>query len=309
MGHCPFCKGAIQRELLVNGGTCPHCLIEIPGEEAATDPGEQALARRQAEEAATGRRGPGVLVVVALLAAVVGGGGWFALRDSQPAIVELEEESFTPIPLDAHQNIFEDEPAAPVAKARGTGGPEAVSGGASSATASLGSGSRGSGGGSAGPATGGQVEAVTQTEPGRATLNPAAGSIAKQVEDVDPTAAASSPGGMVGGPSISVGGRSAAETLTDPDAITEMIKRVVGRNSRQLQDCYNDRLKLNEELEGRWRVGFEVQKNGSVSRIEVAGMGVTDADLESCMTGRIATWRFSRIGNPQQVSKTYSFTR
>ncbi|MCK6504394.1 AgmX/PglI C-terminal domain-containing protein [Myxococcota bacterium] len=306
MGHCPFCKGAIQRELLVNGGTCPHCLIEIPGEEAATDPGEQAIARQQAEEAATRRRGPGLAAAVVLLALVAAGGGWLALRNAQPAVVELEEESFTPIPLDAHQNIFDEQPAAAGAQARAGGSNPATGGSAAVvASASLGSAGRGS---SAGPATGGQVDPVAPAEPGRATLNPAAGSIAKQVEDVDPTAAASSPGGMVG-PNITVGGRSAAETLTDPDAITEMIKRVVGRNSRQLQDCYNDRLKLAEDLEGRWRVGFEVQKNGSVSRIEVGGLGVADAELESCMTGRIASWRFSRIGNPQQVSKTYSFTR
>lgn len=313
MGHCPFCKGAIQRELLVNGGTCPHCLIEIPGEEAPTDPGEQAIARQHAEDAATSRKGPGLALALGLVVLLVGGGGWALLRNRQPDIVELGEESFASIPLDAHQNIFAEDPAtagqaasAGASGSRSSGGGAVASSGGSSGSGSMGSGSSRSG--AVGTATGGQLAPEAQTEPGRATLNPAAGSIARQVEDVDPTAAASSPGGIVG-PGITVGGRSAAETLTDPDAITEMIKRVVGRNSRQLQDCYNDRLKLSESLEGRWRIGFEVQKNGSVSRIEVAGLSVADAELESCMTGRIASWRFSRIANPQQVSKTYSFTR
>lgn len=297
MGHCPFCKGAINRELLVSGGTCPRCLIEIPGEEAPTDPGEQALARQQAEEAASSRRrGPFAAVVALVLVGVVGGGAWATLRNSQPEIVELGEEVFTPIPLDAHQNIYQDE---------GTASGAMKSGGSSGAA----KGSSGSGV-AKGTATGGQLapEAAGPSSPGQATLNPAVGSISQQIEQIDPTAASSSPG-MMSGPSISVGDRSAAETLTDPDAITEMIKRVVGRNSRQLQDCYNDRLKLQAELEGRWRVGFEVQKNGGVDKIEVSGLSMADGELEDCMRGKIARWRFSRIANPQQVSKTYSFTR
>ena len=39
MGECPFCKVQIDEEILIYGGTCPTCLIEIPGEESATDPG------------------------------------------------------------------------------------------------------------------------------------------------------------------------------------------------------------------------------------------------------------------------------
>ena len=39
MGECPFCKAQIDEEILLYGGTCPTCLIEIPGEESATDPG------------------------------------------------------------------------------------------------------------------------------------------------------------------------------------------------------------------------------------------------------------------------------
>lgn len=42
MGECPFCKAQIDEEILLYGGTCPTCLIEIPGEESATDPGGPA---------------------------------------------------------------------------------------------------------------------------------------------------------------------------------------------------------------------------------------------------------------------------
>lgn len=76
MGQCPFCRESVDADVLVNGGRCPSCLIEIPGEEAATDPGEDALARQAAETEAA-RRSPLPMVAAAALALVVAGGiGW-----------------------------------------------------------------------------------------------------------------------------------------------------------------------------------------------------------------------------------------
>ena len=42
MGACPFCGSEVGEDLLINGGHCPQCLIEIPGEDTPTDPGEAA---------------------------------------------------------------------------------------------------------------------------------------------------------------------------------------------------------------------------------------------------------------------------
>ena len=42
-----FCV-CTKADLLVFGGACPHCLIDIPGEEAPTDPGEE-LKKKQEE--------------------------------------------------------------------------------------------------------------------------------------------------------------------------------------------------------------------------------------------------------------------
>lgn len=301
MSNCPFCKGTVDKDLLVNGGVCPLCLIEIPGEDAATDPGVEALARQKQEvEATKRRRAPliGLAVVLALVG--VGGGGWYVAVGSKPEIIDLGEETFARIPLAAHQNIYEDEPAAAEPKAgggRGSGSSSSGSGSAESAPST--------------PATGGQLASgSTMAEsPGRAGINPSAGSISRQVEEVDPTAAMSSGSSISGGPSVSVLGRSATETLTDADEIGEMIKRVVSRNSRQLEDCYSDRLKTDETLEGRWRVGFEVQKDGSVDGIEVVALNRADATLETCLNEKVKRWRFQRISSPQGVSKNYSFTR
>jgi len=308
MGHCPFCKGAVNRDLLVNGGTCPHCLIEIPGEEAPTDPGMEALARQHAEEAASRSRRPALAMVGGLAAvALVCTAGWFLLRPPPPAqVMELDEWSY--IPLGAHQNQFE--PEASPEELASNGGSHGSGSHAGSHGDALGGSHSGSGGSSNGStATGGQLAQESgPSSPSQATFNPTAGSIAKQVEQVDPTAGISSTPGLIAGPGISIGSRDAAETMTDPAEITEMIKRIVSRNSNQLQDCYNDRLKVDEGLQGRWRVAFEVQKTGAVSKIAVSGLSSADGELELCMTGKLQRWRFSRIANPQQVSKTYNFT-
>ncbi|NOY27007.1 MAG: AgmX/PglI C-terminal domain-containing protein [Oligoflexia bacterium] len=294
MGHCPFCKGVVDRATLVGGGTCSHCLIEIPGEEAPTNPGEQALARQHAEEAAAGGgRKPIVMIGAAVLVGLVGLGIWWS-TDRAPMRVELDEETFTPIPLAAHQNIYQ-ESAADAGPSNG--------GAAGSSRSAAGHDRRRT-------VIGGQVArgSSSSSSAGRATLNPAAGSITKQVEAIDPTASTTASPGLITGPSISIGHHSVAETLSDPDAISGMIKRVVSRNSRQLQDCYNDRIKIQPELEGRWRVGFEVQKTGAVEMVEVHALTGSDPELERCMAGKLSRWHFQRIANPQGVSKNYSFT-
>lgn len=296
MASCPFCKGTVAPDLLVNGGVCPLCLIEIPGEEAATNPGLAAVERQRQEEQAARRRRLPFLVggtVLALLA--VGTLGARFLMVEEPAVLDLGEESFARVPLTAHQNVYVDEPETvePVGTKRS---------GSSTKTASSG------GSGAATPATGGQLASSASTSPGRAAISSGSGSISKQIEDVDPTQAMGG-GGLQAGPSISVGSRGASEVLTDAAEIAEMTRRIVARNSRQLEDCYNDRLKADETLEGRWRVAFEIQKDGSAQKVEVVGLGRADAGLEACMADKVSRWRFQRIGSPQGVSKNYSFTR
>lgn len=304
MANCPFCKGTVVKDLLVNGGTCPLCLIEIPGEEAATDPGVEAIARQREEVAAAKRRRTPLVALGVMLALVsVGGGGWYLAVGSQPQVIDLGEESFARIPLEAHKNVYQEEPEAVPTKGSGSGSTSS-GGGAGSSSASAGT-------GSSTPATGGQLASAPgpTDSPGRAGINPSAGPISKQVEDVDPTAALASGSSIGGGPSVSVLNRTATEVLTDPTEIADMTRRVVNRNSRQLEDCYGDQLKKDATLEGRWRIGFEIQRDGSVDKINVAALTKSDAPLEACLLEKVKRWRFQRISSAQGVSKNYSFTR
>jgi hypothetical protein len=88
MGQCPFCRESVDEDVLVNGGRCPSCLIEIPGEEAATDPGEDALARQVAETEAA-RRSPLPMVAAAALAVIVAGGIGWSMMGSDPEPVAV----------------------------------------------------------------------------------------------------------------------------------------------------------------------------------------------------------------------------
>lgn len=305
MGHCPFCKGAIQVDLLVNGGTCPHCLIEIPGEEAPTDPGEQALVRQQQEAAvASGGKGPLIGAAVAVLLLVGAGGGWYAWSSAQEQKIEAAAAGeWTVISLDEHQNQFDEE--GEEAQARGSSGS---------------SGSRGGSASAATPSTGGQLASGSSSSVSRSGLNPG-GSYSEQVAMTDPTAGAtvavptsasstslSSPGGL-SGPSISVGSKNAQEVISDPNAIADMIKRAASRQGRQLEDCYEDRLKIDDSLQGRWSVSFVVTEAGKTKDIGITALNGADAALESCMKQRIARWRFSAIAHDQPIQKTYTFRR
>ena len=80
MGSCPFCKESVDSAILEYGGRCPSCLIEIPGEDAPTDPGEAAKAAQEAEEAAAVNR-PRLPLIAGIVAVVAlcGVGGFMAL--------------------------------------------------------------------------------------------------------------------------------------------------------------------------------------------------------------------------------------
>lgn len=289
MGHCPFCKGAIPKELLINGGTCPRCLIEIPGEEAATDPGVEALARLQEEQAAATRGSPLkrlAFVLVSLM--VLGGGGVYAWRSTRPVQSTASADEWSVIPLDAHQNVYQETDKA-TQSASGSG--------------SSGAGTRPN----PGPSTGGQLADNSSSSPGRASLNPATGSISDQVKAADPTAGMAMGTGLIGGPSISVGAKGAQEVLTDPAEVELMIRGVVARNGKQLEDCYSDRLKSLETLQGRWQVGFSVDQAGKARNVSVAALNGADAQLEACIQGRIERWQFKPIAEPMGMTKVYTF--
>jgi len=104
----------------------------------------------------------------------------------------------------------------------------------------------------------------------------------------------------------SVGRRAGA--LTDPDQIRDM---VFGRMSSQLgklKACYEQRLKTNNGLSGRWMISFTVTPDGTVSGPAAKGATVSDAEFESCLVRELGRWSFDPISRDQAVQRTLKFS-
>jgi outer membrane biosynthesis protein TonB len=263
MEACPFCKAAVDEELLLYGGPCPACLNEIPGEEAPTDPGAQAKANAELEAVAAkkGSRGPLIGLLVAVVA-VIGGVGFYA---SQPppseAPVELPEIVIDR-DLSAHINPDtpeteppEDEPPA-----------ERIV--------------------HAAPPTGGQVTPSIEEPVARGSLGPSGG-----INSFDP--------GVALNPLSTVG---QSKILTSEAEINAMVQAALGTYTSRLQKCYNTRLNEREDLQGTWNVAFTITRQGKASRVSIGARDTSDGPLESCLTQTVQRFSFQKIAQEKPVS-------
>lgn len=307
MGSCPFCRGEVSEDILQNGGHCPHCLIEIPGEETPTDPGEQAKAMQQAEEQAAKKGGKGPLIAVAAVVLIgLGVGGWFATRSDPASEVYMDDsEEFSFAPASAHQDLPVEDGGEEetVAKASGGGSKRApkrdVSGGGSGGSVAKASNPPPTGGSVAGPpeaapsAQGSMVPTVSSGSPKSGHSPPVA---------ADPLGAFA----MASGPA-SKGPQ--AIVLEKPGEIYDMVKKVLQVNGNQMKQCYEQRLKVNSDLRGAWTASFDILESGRTANVKIKGEGVKDAELESCMKGKVEKWTFQRIADATHIDKTFRFGR
>lgn len=102
MGECPFCGNTVDDDLITFGGTCPRCFAEIPGEEAATDPGEdvKAAQARKDQMRATLRTVLPVFVLLPIIGVLGLVALYFGLLRPEPQVVllDFDEGDDYPIP-------------------------------------------------------------------------------------------------------------------------------------------------------------------------------------------------------------------
>lgn len=292
MARCPFCKGAVTEDLIRFGGNCPKCLIEIPGEESPTDPGEHARAIQEVEEQAS-RGGKGVLIAVALLglASVTAGGWWASRARSQVADNASASNSFYVVPLSEHKDLdygaAQDEGAQSPSRqsARHRLG----------RTASQEDSRRGGVAKRLSPQTGGSVAERAEPQPAEGRVLGSASSL------TDPLAAFS-------GPSIGPADKGPhGIVLSDPNQIRAMVGAVLERGARQLNQCYERRLKQRQDLAGSWVVDFTVGTDGVPRDVRIRPEDTADRTFETCMQRNIEEWHFQAVAEEQQVTKTYTF--
>ncbi len=302
---CPFCKGKVADDVLQFGGNCPHCLLEIPGEEAPTDPGLIARKKLEAEALLKARALKKTRVkwgVLVALASCVGIGilAWNAEQDKEARTYELPDDLYLPplqeaaapgvtpaatptpgqaVPTPRHPGMPAVNPANPLATL------------ANSAPAPIG----------AMP----DIASNTPAPVAPPTLSGPKHSTADAATDVQ-VAMSGSPSASEDIADVPIPAMGSA-VLTSDDEILGMIKEVTSRYTPQVRACYESRLKLNENLAGAWSLSFVVKKDGSTASVAVTPQGRKDADLESCIAKTVGAWKFSRIARDQPVTKTERF--
>jgi hypothetical protein len=275
MPSCPFCQTTISEDLSLYGGHCPSCLIEIPGEEAVTDPGVPFEATDSLAEA-KGSGGAILSAAVAGLVVLSAVAGWWSVQgDVEPPSDEGQAADVRPISFSAHEDAAYEEPVEEEVEE---------------------------------PSTAERV--VTQRVTSRGQPPPV--DMAPADASVVPTKKAAGLGSASDGVFGSIGAapRSRAPAsivLEDSLKIEEMIGRVLNRGAKQLEQCYNKALKLDASVKGAWYVDFTIVKEGKPVAVSVEPLEAPHTEIEACIYRAVERWRFQRISEPVDVARRYRF--
>lgn len=72
----------------------------------------------------------------------------------------------------------------------------------------------------------------------------------------------------------------------------DQVRRVVQRNSAQIQDCYEQSTRTEPALEGRITVEFVVLPTGNVGTSSITNESTAAPELEACITRAVQRWAF-----------------
>lgn len=293
MPKCPFCKGQIGEDLLRFGGHCPHCLNEVPGEETATDPGAEARARHEAEMRATAARiqrrtrvlGAGIVAVVLAIPIA-----WFALCEKPQPLV-LDDAEIYIAPASAHQNALADKMAADEAQRVKDAAKQAQQHHASTSTSSNPAGGLASASDPLHPIT--PPPALLPD----GTINPEAMNRGGLGVDIK--------GPELKGPELRLG--PGIELSSDEDIKSMVLTFLKSTGVKQLQQCYETRLKENPSLSGRWNATFVIEKDGLIKSASAEGQSSHDRDLETCLIAKMEAWKFQSISHSVEITRPLVF--
>jgi len=299
LDECPFCGQGIDDVTARFGGTCSRCFAAVPGEEAATDPGDAPVSAPSRHLRLAMVISGGVVLVVSVMILV--GVGYRVARPAPAPRTVLDFDAW-PMP----EIVAVDDDDTPVAEARA---PSAAVRPAPRRSPR-------------GYASGAEAlrppDDLTSSLREAASARPAP-SIRRRREGSGPTASVpvAAPRGAdlasgVGSVDLSVGGgrveRDDNVVLDDPLAIRMMIGERLRRGISELRGCYDRRLKQRPDLAGRWRLTFTVSRDGRATDADLDGLDAADEALEGCLREHVVRrWAFARVAEPTEVSKTLSF--
>ncbi len=100
---------------------------------------------------------------------------------------------------------------------------------------------------------------------------------------------------------------SASEPMVMGSLDKELIRQVIHRNRNQIRYCYESQLTRYPKLSGKVAVKFVITASGTVASSQVAQSTVNNAELETCIAGRVQTWIFPKPKGGGVVIVTYPF--
>jgi hypothetical protein len=113
--------------------------------------------------------------------------------------------------------------------------------------------------------------------------------------------------GVLGGKKDVDIGITSAEPTVMGSLDKELIRQVIHRNRGQIRYCYESELTSHPNLKGKVAIKFVISASGSVAQATVAQSDVHDAELETCVAGRVHTWMFPKPKGGGVVIVTYPF--
>lgn len=330
MDACPFCGGQVDKHIVMYGGSCPHCFADIPGEEAATDPGENVkkqLAQEDKKRASRRTLLP-LLLAAPVVLALVGVAAWLALRpEPELAVLDLDEGAwYTP---DLDQLVVANVPDGPKADAveagngsvgntpaqagkvadRGVGSAEPVAGSPEGTRPSIEIKRPNMSGGSDDSALLTDLTAAKVDDTPRG-VRVATGDKGVSTDLNLNVSAGVSTSGLASGGVVDMGAISQElPALSNPQQIAEMVQGTLRKRLPALRVCYENSLRATPNLAGKWTLTFTVETDGRVSSPAATGQEMADGSFEECLVRRISEWRFQKIVKPLPVKKTVDFTR
>jgi len=301
--ECPFCANEVDEDLITFGGPCPKCFADIPGEEAATDPGEEvkaAEARKDQLRMTMRTVLPFVLAMPVVFCLGVGA-LWYGFLRPAPVVVMLDFDELDEYPIELV--AVSPEEAAEDGDLKSAGTRRVVRSGEDAASAyAPGTGELGIGdakvdlGGDA-VADGGEGTRGTRSGIDGPSSGPALGGGVSRTSKQE--------AGLDFGLDVSTARRGAM--LEDPEAIRKMIGQRLRDQAPRLNSCYESQLKTNETLSGRWRIAFTVTSEGKAISPSAEGLNASVGPFEDCLVREVGKWSFQRIKHDQPVRKTFTF--
>jgi TonB family protein len=113
--------------------------------------------------------------------------------------------------------------------------------------------------------------------------------------------------GVLGGKQSVDVGITSSEPVVMGSLDRELVRKVIRDNSGQIRFCYESQLTKYPKLRGTVSIKFIINADGKVVSSTVANSTAGNAELETCVAGRVRTWQFPKPKGGGAVAVTYPF--